>query len=140
LTAGYKRLEQTYGPDAFLWRGPVLGFNANAELASNWHLYGLAGLGRMRATLPQSQVDAQGKTRFNAGYRLGEFGVVYTPDWESDLLRNAALTFGYRTQSVTTRGYSLGTTNPDGGPPTPNVNTGLVDTTQGFTLSILWTF
>ncbi|MEX8519220.1 MAG: hypothetical protein AB3X44_11980 [Leptothrix sp. (in: b-proteobacteria)] len=140
LTAGYKRLTQTYGPDTFEWHGPLLGINANAEIGSSWYLYGTAGIGYMKAKLPQSQKDAEGHTRFNAGYRLGEFGLAFSPDFGSEVPGNLLLTIGYRMQTVTTRDYSLGSTDPQGNPPSPNVTTKLVDTTQGPVLSLLLTF
>ncbi|MEY8689484.1 MAG: hypothetical protein AB9M53_06345 [Leptothrix sp. (in: b-proteobacteria)] len=140
LTLGYKHLTQTYGPDSFVWQGPLLGLNINAEIGSSWYLYATAGLGVMKARLPESQKDAEGRTRFNAGYRLGEFGVAYNPDLGRSLVSNALLTIGYRTQTVTTHDYSLGITDPQSNPVTPNVKTRLVDTTQGPVLSLLLTF
>lgn len=139
LTLGYKHLTQTYGPDSFVWQGPLLGININAEIGSNWYLYSTAGLGAMKARLPESQKDAEGRSRFNAGYRLGEFGVAYNPDLGRSWVSNVLLTIGYRTQTVTTRDYSLGITEPTA-PLTPNVKTRLVDTTQGPVLSLLLTF
>jgi hypothetical protein len=140
LTAGYKRLIQTYGPDAFVWRGALFGINAHADLGSGWYLYGSAGLGYMKAILPESQKDAEQRSRFNAGYRIGEFGMGFNPDIGGNFIKSTVLTIGYRTQTVTTRGYTLGTTDPTGNSTTPNAKTSLIDTTQGLAASAVFIF
>lgn len=140
LTAGYKRLTQTYGPDTFVWRGALVGINAHADLGSGWYLYSSAGLGYMKAIVPESQKDARQRTRFNADYRLGEFGVGFNPDIGGSFIKSTVLTIGYRTQTVTTRDYTLGTTDPTGSVTTPNATTSLVDTTQGLAASVVLIF
>ncbi|MEY4765137.1 MAG: hypothetical protein RI907_1810 [Pseudomonadota bacterium] len=135
LTLGYKQLTQTYGSDRFRWAGPLMGVNTSAAVAPGWALYATAGLGAMQAQFPQTQSDAQGKHSFRAGYRLGEFGIAHGMALDNPWVRSLAFTAGYRVQTVTTTGYGLAQTAPDGSS-TLNTRGSLVDTTQGLALSL----
>ncbi len=139
LTLGYKQLTQTYGSDRYRWAGPLLGVNGSATLAPGWALYATAGLGSLKATFPTAQADAQGRSSFHAGYRLGEFGVAHGMALDSPFLRSVAATLGYRVQTVSTTGYALANTSP-GGVSTINTRASLVDITQGLALSLSATF
>jgi hypothetical protein len=139
VTAGYKQLTQTYGQDRYRWAGPLVGVSGNASIAPGWSLYGSAGLGSLRANLPDSQKDSAGNTRFRATYRLTEFGIAHGLPGGGGFLRSIALTIGYRSQTVVTRGYGLAVTDPGGGF-VGNTYGKLVDTTQGLALSIGFAF
>jgi len=139
LTLGYKQLTQTYGSDRYRWAGPLVGVNGSATLAPGWALYGTVGLGSMKATFPAAQPDAQGRSSFHAGYRLGEFGVAHGVALDNPFLRSVAVTLGYRVQTVSTTGYALANTSP-GGVSTINTRASLVDITQGLALSLSATF
>ncbi len=135
LTLGYKRLNQDFGADRYLWSGPLLGSSASASVAPGWSLYGTVGLGRLQARFPDSQRDAAGHSRFGASYRLGEFGIAHGIPMESGFLRAVAFTLGYRTQTVVTSGYALAVSQADHST-SVNSRAELVDTTQGLALSL----
>ena len=135
LTAGYKRLTQVYGPDSYRWRGPIVGVSGSAPLSGGWALYGSAGVGFLKADFPAVQADASGKTRFDAAYRLGEFGLAYGIAPDTPLIRSIVGTLGYRVQNVATKGYGLAVTDPQGAY-TQNSVANLKDTTQGMVLGL----
>jgi hypothetical protein len=109
--------------------------SGNASIAPGWSLYGTAGLGSMRATLPEFQKDSAGNTRFRASYRLTEFGIAHGRPGGGGFIRSMSFTVGYRSQTVITRGYGLAVTDPGGGF-VGNTSSKLVDTTQGLALSV----
>lgn len=135
LTAGYKRLTQVYGPDSYRWRGPIVGVSGSAPLSGGWALYGSAGVGFLKADFPTVQADASGKTKFNAAYRLGEFGLAYGMAPDLRFIRAVVGTVGYRVQNVSTKGYGLAVTDPQGAF-TQNSTANLKDTTQGLVLGL----
>ena len=135
LTAGFKQLTQVYGPDSYRWRGPIVGVTGSAGLSGGWALYGSAGIGFLKADFPAVQADASGKTKFNADYRLGEFGLAYGTVPEVRFVKSIVGTLGYRLQNVATKGYGLAVTDPQGGF-TPNASVSLKDTTQGPVFSL----
>ena len=135
LTAGFKQLTQVYGPDSYRWRGPIVGVSGSAGLARGWALYGSAGIGFLKANFPAVQADASGRTKFNADYRLGEFGLAYGTVPGVSFIKSIVGTMGYRLQNVATKGYGLAVTDPQGGF-IPNASSNLKDTTQGLVLSL----
>jgi hypothetical protein len=139
LTLGAKQLTQTYGPDKFRWRGPIVGISGSAGVSEGWALYGTAGIGFMKAKFPTSQSDIYGKTSFNADYRVGEVGLAYTSPLPSSFIKSVVLTVGYRAQYVSTKGYGLAVTDPSG-TSTPNTKADLKDTTQGPAVGVVAVF
>lgn len=139
LTLGYKQLTQTYGNDEYRWRGPIAGLNGSAPVALGLAIYGNAGVGRMSARFPATQVDVSGHTSFRADYRLAEFGLAYVTPWTPSLLKSLLITAGYRAQYVNTRNYALAVTDGQGNS-TFNTTANLKDTTQGFVFGLIGSF
>jgi hypothetical protein len=139
LTLGYKQVKQTYGPDSYRWRGPIVGASGSAGLAGAWSIYGTAALGFMKADFPAVQADSTGKTKFDADYRLGEFGLAYAMAINAKFVRSVVATVGYRFQNVATKDYGLAVTDPQGNFAT-NATSDLKDTTQGFALGLYVAF
>jgi hypothetical protein len=130
FTFGTKTLRQTYGADRFRWRGPFIGLSGSADLGGRFYIYGNVSGGVLRAQFPAAQRDANGRTRFTAEYRLGEFGLAYAPNLSWQFMRSPVLTLGYRSQYVATKHYALAATVV-GTTPTVNGYTSLYDTTRG---------
>jgi hypothetical protein len=132
-TVGAKRLTQNFG-GKFTWTGPTVGLSGTAALNSGLSAYMAIGLGWMKASL--AKADGAGHTSLRSDYMLSEAGVAYSlgnMGWSP--LQSAALTFGYRSQVLTTKGYVLNDTS------TTTYNTQNVrDTTQGFTLGVVAAF
>jgi hypothetical protein len=134
VTLGYKRLTQNFGGE-FVWAGPTLGVSATGALTSHLSAYASVGLGALKATL--GNPDGAGNSSLSANYTVNEAGLAYAPgESGASLLRKAAFTLGYRTQTVTTKGYVL--TDSSRTPPTTTQN--LRDTTQGLTLGMVLAF
>jgi hypothetical protein len=145
---GYKRLVQAYGPDKYRWQGPTAALSGSARLSGDWWVYGIAGFGVMRAHFPSfdsakaqtaAGQDAEGRTSFNADYRIGEFGLTYRVAEPVFFTRSLSWTVGYRAQYVNTRGYSLGVTDPTGNF-LPNTDARLKDSTQGWVAGLFAVF
>lgn len=138
--AAGKQLTQTYGPDVYRWRGPLLGLNGSAHMARGWAVYGNTAIGRMQAKFPESQADVNGQSNFNADYRLGEVGLAYATPWSGKLsTKSMLLLMGYRAQYVSTKRYGLARTDTSGNQ-SYNTSANLIDTTQGFILALTATF
>jgi hypothetical protein len=135
VTAGYKELRQSYGPDRFKWRGPIVGFSASGAAGGNWGVYFNAAYGWMRATFPSAQADVEGTTRFRSRYRVAEAGVVYQWPLQGAIVKSVVLSAGYRTQHVTTRNYGLAVTDVNG-VARLNAKSDLKDVTQGPVVSL----
>jgi hypothetical protein len=134
LTAGYKQVEQKFG-GTFKWHGPTLGASGTAGLGKGFSLYGTVGVGYMKAALPFA--DGADQTSLKANYALGEAGVAYSFGALGRLTRSLNVTLGYRSQTLTTRGYGLADTST--APPTVS-RLDVRDTTQGPTLSLVAVF
>jgi hypothetical protein len=134
LTAGYKQVEQKFG-GTFKWHGPTVGASGTAGLGKGFSLYGTVGVGYMKAELPFA--DGADQTSLNANYVLGEAGVAYSFGALGRLTRSLNVTLGYRSQTLTTRGYGLADTSTT--PPTVS-RQDVRDTTQGPTLSVVAVF
>lgn len=138
LSIGAKEISQRFGPDEYKWRGPVLGLGASAAIGSGFGMYSSLGAGRLKGRFPAAFPDADGKTRFDADYRLVEAGFTYAFAAPMPGVKALALTAGYRAQRMGTRNYTLGVLS--GGTRRPNTAGELVDTTQGFVLGAQGTF
>jgi hypothetical protein len=136
LTAsvGYKKLNQNFG-GKFSWAGPTVGLSGSAPLGHGLSVYGALGLGALNAKLPNA--DAAGQTSLKAGYVLSEAGLAYAlQDWHPPLARSLVFTAGYRSQTMTTRNYTLLDTNL----PNKTSKQDVRDATQGLTLSAVLAF
>lgn len=133
-TVGVKRMEQNFG-GKFTWTGPMLGLSATASLTPKVASYFGVGLGAMRAKL--GNPDGAGKTSLHSQYVLSEAGLAF-PVGNLGLrpLRSGAVTVGYRSQTLTTKGYTLNDTNTPATQTTQDVR----DSTQGFTLGLVAVF
>jgi hypothetical protein len=118
LTLGYKKVQQSNGPDRYRPAGPVIGLSGNAPLSGAWSLYGNLGVGRLKT-------PGGDPISFDADYRLTELGVAYALDGQ-DFPRRWTFTAGYRIQVMSSK-EAFGT--QDGR-----------DTTEGFTLGAIATF
>jgi hypothetical protein len=118
LTLGYKKVQQSNGPDRYRPAGPVAGLSGNAPLSGAWSLYGTLGVGRLKT-------PGGDKISFEADYRLTELGLAYALDGEK-FPRRWTFTAGYRIQVMSSK-EAFGT--QDGR-----------DTTEGFTLGAIATF
>jgi hypothetical protein len=133
LTAGYKQIEQKFGGD-FKWHGPTIGASGTGALGHGFSVYGTVGVGFLKAELPFA--DGAGRTSLDATYALGEAGIAYSFGRLS-VARSLSLTLGYRSQTLTTKGYGLS----DNSTTPPGISRQDVrDTTQGATLSVVALF
>jgi len=138
LSIAAKEISQRFGPDEYKWRGPLLGLGAGAAIGSGWGIYSNLGAGRLKGRFPSAFPDADGKTKFNADYRLVEAGFTRAFAAPMPGVKALVLTAGYRAQRMGTRNYTLGVVS--GGTRRPNTTGELVDTTQGFVLGAQGTF
>jgi len=131
VTVGYKKLDQDVG-GTFSWSGPTVGLTGSAPMGlTGLGAYGTLGYGVFRLNAPASSADANGRTQFNASYLNAELGLAYS------FRERFTVTLGYRSQTVRTSGYALGSvslTNP--APAQPYAATQLTDFTQGPTLGL----
>ena len=134
LTAGYKQIEQKFG-GTYKWHGPTLGLSGTGPLGSGFSVYGSVGVGYMDADLPFA--DGGGRDSLKANYYLGEAGIAYSIGSIGKLARSLNVTLGYRSQTLTTKGYGLADTNTS--PPVIN-RQDVHDTTQGATFSVIAVF
>lgn len=118
FTLGYKKVEQSNGPDRYRPAGPVIGMSGNAPLSGAWSLYGSLGVGRLKT--PDGD-----KISFDADYRLTEVGLAYGLEG-GKMPQRWTFTAGYRMQVMSSK-EAFGT--QDGR-----------DTTEGFTLGAMATF
>jgi hypothetical protein len=117
------------------WAGPTVGLSGSAPLGHGLSVYGALGLGALNAKLPNA--DAAGQTSLKAGYVLSEAGLAYAlQDWHPPLARSLVFTAGYRSQTMTTRNYTLLDTNL----PNKTSKQDVRDATQGLTLSAVLAF
>lgn len=134
-----KEIRQRFGPDEYKWQGPLLGLGISAAIGSGWGTYSSLGAGQLKGKFPAAFPDADGKTRFDADYRVVEAGFTYAIPAPMPLVKALVLTAGYRAQRMGTKDYRLGVV-PSGGVRRPNTGGELVDTTQGFVLGAQGTF
>jgi hypothetical protein len=80
--------------------------------------------------------DGAGNTSLNANYVLTEAGFAYSFGSIGKVFRSLSLTLGYRSQTLTTRDYTL----LDSNQPMLFSRQNVKDTTQGETLSVLGAF
>lgn len=118
LTLGYKKVEQGGSSGVYALSGPVAGVSGTAPLGRDLALYGSFGMGWMKST-------ASSTVKFDADYRLSEFGAAYTLP-TSTFVKAVTFTLGYRTQVLTSKNA---TASQDGR-----------DLTQGFTFGALASF
>jgi hypothetical protein len=131
LTAGYKQIDQKFG-GTYKWRGPTAGLSGTGGLGHGFSVYGAVGVGFMKGDLPFA--DGAGRTRLNASYFLGEAGIAYSFGNIGWLTRSLNVTLGYRSQTLTTKGYDLADTNTS---PATISRQDVHDTTHGATLSVI---
>jgi hypothetical protein len=134
LTVGYKQIEQKFG-GTFKWHGPTVGGSGTAGLGHGFSLYGTVGVGFMKAELPFP--DGADQTSLNATYLLGETGVAYSFGSLGAVIRSLNITLGYRSQTLTTRGFGLANTSTT---PTTVSRQDVRDSTYGPTLSFVGAF
>jgi hypothetical protein len=118
LTLGYKKVEQSSGPNRYRPAGPVVGVSGNAALGGAWSLYGSLGIGRLKT-------PGGDPISFEADYRLTELGLAYTLDG-GRLPKRWTFTAGYRIQVMNSK-EAFGSQDGE-------------DTTQGATLGVMATF
>lgn len=139
LSLAHKQISQRFGPDEYKWQGPLLGLGASATIGSGWGMYSSLGAGQLKGTFPAAFPDADGKTRFDADYRVVEAGFTYVVATPVLVAKALVFTAGYRAQRMGTRNYTLGVV-PAGAARRPNTTGELVDTTQGFVIGAQGTF
>lgn len=140
VTLGYKEVKQDFGGGAqFKYTGPTIGAVASAPLTQGFSLYGNFGYGFMKAKLPAGlgAIEANGKSKLDADYLLGEVGLAYSFDAKSisPALKAMTATIGYRSQVLTTKDFRLRTS--DG---RHSRATDLRDTTEGLSLGLSVSF
>jgi hypothetical protein len=107
FTVGYKEIQQDYGGGPFHWKGPTAGLAGSAPLGTtSWAVYGLAGYGLMKLTVPYATRDAFDQTSFDANYELVEAGLAYVISG-GRFVSALRFTASYRAQILTTKGYKL---------------------------------
>ena len=140
VTLGYKDVKQDFGAGkTFKYSGPIVGVVASAPLTKGYSLYGNFGYGAMDAQFPAGFVDNNGHGKLSADYYLGEVGVAYSFDVRSSFpsLRALTATLGYRSQTLATRGFAVGT---DANKPSASRSTELRDNTEGLALGLSVSF
>jgi hypothetical protein len=127
IIAGYKQIEQDFGPNTYKWTGPTVGLSGSASLHSHLAIYGTFIEGF--PTLNANSADDAGRKSFEANYSLGEFGLAYAfPVAEHS---SVTLTLGFRAQIMVTNNFATATGH--GGYTVVDVH----DITQGPTFGIL---
>lgn len=74
--------------------GPTLALSGNAPISSGFGIYGTGGIGWLDAKAANFQT-------LKADYALGEFGLTYSFDTNSNVLKGLTATMGYRFQKIT---------------------------------------
>ncbi len=103
---GYKSLKQTFGSTQYTWSGPTLSMSGSAPLGNGVLLYGSAGYGFLKGKFPNLP-------SLDADYLLSEVGVGYSLVDRGAVLKSLALTAGIRSQALTTKDFTIGTTKQD---------------------------
>jgi hypothetical protein len=127
-------------PSGVTSEGILLGASASLPIAGRLFLYGNAayGIGRNKYDF----ADAEGKSRRDADYRIGEIGVSYVayegaPD---SPVKSLLVSFGYRAQVLTTKDVALGTFAFPSNQPLSIQKKDVRTTTDGFVLGVVGVF
>ena len=151
LVLGYKDWRNN-SPDSsyqFQGKGPTIGATVSTPVGAGLNFYGNFAYGfpkvKTNASIP---LDSAGGTDSFGGekrgdYRLGEVGLAYPLGQASDSLKGLTVALGYRYQKLASADVTLPTYFVGGDGRLTQLSSRevkLIDTTEGFTLGIFYTF
>lgn len=121
--------------------GVLIGLAGAAPITDRLRLYGSAAYGFATQKVEFAALD--GSSRYDGTYRVGEVGLTYVvhTGTTGQVLKNVALTAGYRIQSYTTKSVPLFTTTASATPVIlATEHRDLNTTTDGFVIGVVATF